>query len=270
MAVMFTVFRNTSDKLFIHSNAIRNWATFLPKIQPVLFATFNSGPLIDLAIAEGWIVYSYSKTNIRGTPLLKPMYQKAMDNFNAHFYAYCNGDILFGESLPATLEVAIKQLEELNTTMIVGRRWDYTVNNNASVYNDDPIWKPEKATSLSNSQFSTLHSPRAKDYFFVTRDFPWSLIKNVVIGRIWYDNYLVTESVYANVTTIDATGTILALHQTGADGNSAGRLGRMVKGRTYNGHVIGHHNFEYANIKKLKVITKIIDSHIKILFRKRH
>lgn len=263
---MFTTFRNSSDKLFIHSNVVRNWATFLPHIQPVLFTTFHTGPLIDLAKAEGWIVYPYNETNEYGTPFLKPIYKKALEDFNAYFYAYCNGDILFSEGLPKTLQSAVKHINKLNTTMIVGRRWDYELNTNISVYKDDPLWKPEKVSSLANAKFSNIHGYYAKDYFFMTKDYPWRQITNVVVGRIYYDNYLVLASIHLNVTTIDATDTILALHETGEDGIHAGLEGRTMPDRYYNA-AVSNYSSDSVDFRILKVITKVVDGQIEITSR---
>ena len=52
--------------------------------------------------------------------------------------------------------------------------------------------------------------------------FPWNYVKDVVIGRPYYDNYLVSEAIRHKVSVIDATNTILSVHLTGVDGNHAG------------------------------------------------
>ena len=43
-----------------------------------------------------------------------------------------------------------------------------------------------------------------------------------IIGRRGYDNWLVQHALRNNVSVIDATKTLVALHQTGTDGNYAG------------------------------------------------
>ena len=62
-----------------------------------------------------------------------------------------------------------------------------------------------------------------QDYFFIARNhFTWDKVSDVVIGRPAYDNFLVDTALRHNVSVVDATATLLALHQTGADGNKAG------------------------------------------------
>ena len=52
---------------------------------------------------------------------------------------------------------------------------------------------------------------------------------DVVVGRPAYDNYLVALAIQQNVTVVDATDTLLAVHKTDQDGN-----------------VVGHHNKDKA------------------------
>ena len=46
-------------------------------------------------------------------------------------------------------------------------------------------------------------------------------LKQFVIGRPGYDNYLVNVAVNNKISLIDVTKTMTVIHQTGYDGNSA-------------------------------------------------
>ena len=43
-----------------------------------------------------------------------------------------------------------------------------------------------------------------------------------MLGHRGYDNWLVQHALKSNISVLDATETIHALHQTGSDGNYAG------------------------------------------------
>ena len=58
-------------------------------------------------------------------------------------------------------------------------------------------------------------------------------MKNVVIGRPAYDNYFVGFARKNNVSIVDATKSILALHQTGSDGKFAGAKNKDSKYNRY-------------------------------------
>ena len=239
IAVLFTTFKNNPEKVFIYSNTIKNWASFRPHIQPVLFATFNNTPILDLARDNGWVVLPCPKVNEHGTPFLKDMYRVVNEKFDFNLSAFSNGDILYGSGLTETLATAVDMLPKLGRLLIVGKRWNHKINADLSVYANDPLWKQDKVRSIAKSPHSQLFRPDAEDYFFVTKNFPWGDIKEVVIGRPGYDNYLVARAIQLRVNTIDATLSISAVHQTGADGNYAGHNAKVNKDMSYNHKLIG-------------------------------
>jgi len=101
--------------------------------------------------------------------------------------------------------------------MIVGRRTNVLLSNNSQ-----PLYLPDDVTAAAR-QRGKLFVPNAEDYFFIAlNDFPWHLVADVVVGRPAYDNYLVGLAIQQNVTVVDATRSILAVHQTDRDGDYAG------------------------------------------------
>jgi len=96
----------------------------------------------------------------------------------------------------------------LGRTLVVGRR------TNVLLGNDSLLYLPEIVTQAAR-QRRKLHNRNAEDYFFIAyNDFPWHLVADVVISRRAYDNYLVGLAIQQNVTVVDATATLLAVHQT--------------------------------------------------------
>ena len=151
-------------------------------------------------------------TNIHGTPYLRSILDQVERACPATvpFVAYVNADIMFDNGLVRTLEnlrswVHAKKLG----IMVVGRRSNHNLQDVLTV---NEIEKVE----------SELEIEVAQDYFIMTRTLiDWDKIPNFVIGRRAYDNALV-DWVYHNSILVDATETVLALHQTTADGNRAG------------------------------------------------
>ena len=66
-----------------------------------------------------------------------------------------------------------------------------------------------------------LFTSLAQDYFIFTKEgFPWHKCPNHVVGDVYYDNWLVgAANKWPNITVIDGSLTINAIHQTGRDGN---------------------------------------------------
>ena len=64
------------------------------------------------------------------------------------------------------------------------------------------------------SKTGKLFTAWGEDYFITNSNYPWKDCPEVVVGRVAYDNWLVLNANKRRHTTIDATRTLLALHQT--------------------------------------------------------
>ena len=62
----------------------------------------------------------------------------------------------------------------------------------------------------------------------------------IFVGRRGYDNWLVYMGLKMNISVIDATKTLTALHQTGSDGNKAGF---QYSDRDYNMNILEPFDF---------------------------
>ncbi|KAK7488936.1 hypothetical protein BaRGS_00019893, partial [Batillaria attramentaria] len=137
--------------------------------------------------------------------------------YNTRLYAFANGDILFTESLMDTLKVVLASRHlplDVKPLLVMGQRTNVR-------------WVRPEETSFSNltrisKERGKLTWVNAIDYFVVDRKFPWIDIPDLVIGRVWYDNWLVSYCIQRRFIVIDATKTLLAVHQTGKAGISEG------------------------------------------------
>lgn len=234
LLTLFTTWNDSPDKYVVHNITMLNWATFIPLVIPILFTSNVS--LVKESTILGWNVLPIPVAVEGSVPVLKYMYLDAMENFNSTFYAYSNGDILFTNSLIETLIFLRDTIVNYRTpVLIVGRR--------VNVFN---VTKQE-GSSLNNlveisKSRGKLFTGWAEDYFITTRAYPWVDVAEVVIGRKAYDNWLVYRSRKAMHIVIDATNTILAVHQTTEAGN-------------FEGH--GHSNGEYNQNLLLKLYRRI-------------
>jgi len=100
--------------------------------------------------------------------------------------------------------------------MVIGRRIDVPWTANKSLYLPyDVTYESTKGKPIKTY---------AEDFFFIARNaFPWHRVhEDLVIGRPGYDNFVVAIAVYNNVSVIDATLTLRAIHQSDQEGNRAG------------------------------------------------
>lgn len=237
---IFTTMRDTPDKEEIHNNTIRNWVSLMPFVQPILYIEGNASGIHIRARNAGWKLRPVPRLN-HGIPVFKAMYEDALSVMDTPYYAYANADILFDNSLVDTLsslyesniidenfkwtarEGSVKpnattaQLDKRPATgglLLIGRR----TNVNITDIHRSPLSLKDTAKA-----YGSLFVTNAQDYFITTKNgLPWSLIPELVIGRVGYDNWLVAETLDWKITTIDMSSVLLAIHQTGSDGNLAG------------------------------------------------
>ena len=243
VAVLFTSFSNRTDKLFIYTQVIRNWASFLPSIQPVLFTTFESGPVIQIAKKYGWHVYPAPATNKYRIPILKNMYLAAIQHIKATFYGYANGDIVFGLGLRQTLLKIKENDDKLHTSLIFGIRRNYNLTNETD-YNANPIWPPRSVANLVYLNSLKLFRFDAFDYFFLPRTYPFRQMKPLVIARGGFDNYFVALTNILQLNSIHATFTVNAIHLTDQDGIYSHLQIKDPEDKWYNRKMLGK-SFNY-------------------------
>lgn len=81
---------------------------------------------------------------------------------------------------------------------------------------------------------------KALDYFVYSRGaMDWATVPGLVIGRVGYDNWLVDYATHLGLDTLDASHTVLAVHQAGVDGSKAGHKARPDK--KYNIEMMNDH-----------------------------
>ena len=171
------------------------------------------------------------------------MYLAAYKLFNATFYGYANGDILFDVGLNETLSKMSEHISSINITLLFGTRRNYKLLPEAN-YTNDPLWPPSKVAQLVQGNQTKLFRHDAFDYFFVTNNYPFAKIKPLVIGRSGFDTYFAAMTNNLKLTTIDGTRSITALHQTDHDGNFAHNSPRNCSDTQFNRVLIG--KFEYS------------------------
>lgn len=219
---LFTTFKNVPDRYQIHLNVLKNWAQMMPQVVPMLFVSQTDVRLVKQAKDLGWMVQKVPRSNHFDTPTLRDMYFRAMQLSKTAYYGFCNGDILFNEGLLETMNTMLQYKHQLNMTLIVGRRTNFQATGSKA-------YKFSDVTAIA-AEKGTLFQIDAEDYFLIKHgEFPWNKVPALVIGRPAYDNFLVAMAIRNKLDTVDATKTLLALHQTGKDGNYAGHKSKDSK-----------------------------------------
>ncbi|XP_071162482.1 uncharacterized protein [Mytilus edulis] len=208
---LFTTWEPSPEKSFVHNCTLRNWSSFIPKVNLVLFT--NNSNLKKEALQYGWSVLPIIH-HVEGVPVLKHMFQTVISTFNSTYYGFSNSDILFVDNLLNSLHTVNREYKDKNV-FLTGRRTNIPHLSLKEVVSYDNIRK-------AASERGELFVVASEDYFITTSRFPWNTIPDFVIGRPAYDNWLVGFARCHFYTVIDITSTVLACHQTTKAGNKEG------------------------------------------------
>lgn len=207
---------NDTEKFAIHKRTLRNWASFMPKVDIVVFT--NSSHDAKLAQEFGAKVLPVIEHRGGGSPVLRWMFETVKkDHIISTLYGYVNSDILFTDKLISTLEAIIKTRSMKEPVFIVGRR----INVKGVSYNETVTYKSIETIAKQRGE---LFGANAEDFFITNAAFPWPKIIDVVVGRLAYDNWIVGHVICdMKIDVIDVTDTVTAVHQTSeAGGNFEG------------------------------------------------
>ena len=230
LLTLFTTWNNNPEKYVVHNNTVRNWLSFRPFVIPVIFVNFDETSIASECRRNGWGVLPVRVTAGDGVPVLKFMYLDAMREYNTTYYAYSNSDILYTDTLVDTLIGSAYNLSYLNSTYS-----DDAFVNGKSVYTQQPtliVGQRTNVPSVTTVEGSTwegitsvakdrgaLFFQYAIDYFITSRNYPWKDAEEVIIGTPTYDLWVIYNARRHRHTVIDATATLLAVHQTTGSGN---------------------------------------------------
>ena len=261
LITLFTTFKVAQLNASTYRNTIRNWGLLAPYVRPVLYCTVGDDCLTEFARMHGWAVYESPRVGKRDLPILRSMFLHAQSiNRTTPFYGYANSDILFDRNLVSTLEALKNNSYGFKQLLVIGRRVNYQFKRNHEIHD---------LTSINQYvRNGTLFQVSAQDYFISTHSgYPWDSIPDFVVGRIGYDNWLVATAVQRNISVVDATPTLSALHQTGPDSNYAAQS-KEVRDIYVNLKLAGN-RFDYsAGITTCShFITQWVGSRVTILER---
>jgi len=186
----------------IQANAIRSWANLQPSCEILLIGDEPGTKEMADEIKAAHI--PDVKRNQWGTPLISDIFNSAHRAASYPTMCYINSDII----LPGNFTTQISRIS-LNDFLCVGRRWNTNVREYIDYHDRD--WE-EKLQEKVHKQ-GRLFLWSALDYFV----FPKHLYTEVppfAVGRPSWDNWMIYHARICDIPVIDATKSILAVHQS--------------------------------------------------------
>lgn len=204
----------------IQLNAIRSWMKVHPKAEVILYGEAEGALAVcrDLRIKH---VADIDATD-SGIPFFGAIAEHARLNAANEIQIYLNCDILVMPSIISCIRCI-----SFPRFLMVGQRID--LHEGVRIEMDQPI-SLETLTNLANFGQISLHPPSGSDYFIFPRGI-WTGLPQVVIGRAGYDGALIAFCLRRGIPIVDATLSVLALHQYHDYGHVSGGARSVQQGK---------------------------------------
>lgn len=185
----------------IQRNAIQSW-TLLPDVEVILL-----GDEIGLAEAARELGVKHIpqvRCNPRGTPLISSMFELVRQNSQSELLCIINADMIL---VPDFVEAARRSRAQRDRFVMVSQRWDLDVTERLE-FTDG--WQDRLSARVHRQ--GSLHRPAGSDFFLFPRSC-YTEVPDFTIGRAGWDNWMIYKARKENWTVIDATPSIMIVHQ---------------------------------------------------------
>lgn len=205
---MLTIFTTAKPFLghsgVIQRNALKSWTLLHPDIEVILFGNDEGAAAIaqELEIRHEPFVERDAKGNKR----LDYMFEAAQETAKYDLLCYVNCDVLLMQDFLQALE---RVKEKHSEFLMVGRRWDVDITE--PLLFDKSDWQHElHEFALA---FGKQRTPDWIDYFAFTRGLYRPALPPFVIGRVFWDNWLLWKVWNAKHPVVDASASVIGVHQ---------------------------------------------------------
>lgn len=203
---MITLF--TNPKAFaghidtIQRNAIGSWMHLDPECEILLMG--DEPGVSEIAAEYDLRHVPGMDRNEHGTPLVSSVFFEAEKNASYDILAYVNTDIILG----ADFIRAIRCCSTLKNLVLVGERWDLDVEKRLDFREKE--YREEILEQVKRE--GVQHDSTGLDYFVFQKGI-WPTIPPFALGRCAWDNWLLYDAWKRNVSLVDCSQSILAVHQ---------------------------------------------------------
>ena len=188
----------------IQRNALKSWALLHPDAEVILFGDEPGAHEVahELSIRHE----PHVECNEHGTKRLDYLLSKAQEIARYDVLCYLNCDILLTADFWEALQIVRYSHTEF---LMVGRRWDIEIDEPFNF--ERPNWQRQLRDEVRRT--AKRRSVDWIDYFAFTRGMYQSNVPPFVIGRVFWDHWLVWKALDSKKPVVDASAGVIAVHQ---------------------------------------------------------
>ena len=187
----------------IQRNALASWLRLHADVEVILFG--DDVGAAEVARELGLRHEPQVERNRFGSKRIDSMFSRAQEMARHEVLCYCNSDIILLPEFCAALERVRGAHERF---LMVGRRWDTDIRE--AVDFGDAKWGA-RFVELAHER-GVQQAGWSVDYFAFRRGL-YAEMPAMVIGRVWWDHWLVWKARDAGAAVVDASEVVTAIHQ---------------------------------------------------------
>jgi hypothetical protein len=192
----------------IQRNALTSWTLLHPGVEVILFGDEEGAA--EAARELGIRHEPHVERSEGGTKRLDYLFTRARKLARHEVLCYVNCDVILMDDFCSALNVVRESCWQF---LMVGRRWDAEIRE--AIDFSAPNWR---GTAIECAMAARNRRPANWiDYFAFSRELYDRELPPFVIGRIYWDNWLLWFASHLGITVVDASDSVLAIHQNHDD-----------------------------------------------------
>jgi hypothetical protein len=188
----------------VQQNALKSWKRLWADVEVILFGDEEGAAEIAQTLHirhEPRVERSES-----GAKRLDTMFARAQEMARYELLCYINCDIILMQDFCDALERVKTKRERF---LLVGRRWDTEIHASCDFENKE--WEARLRNEVVRE--GKQRTPDWIDYFVFSRRLYGAEFPPLVVGRVFWDNWLVWKALDGRCPVVDVSNAVMAVHQ---------------------------------------------------------
>ncbi len=186
----------------IQTNALSSWTFLSPRPEVLVLGNDEGGA--ETAEKFGFKHFSL-KQSIGETPLLSDIFHTAREQASFPYLCFINADIILLDDFMIAFERVRQKFEKF---LMISSRWNLDVDSHVA------LDTAQQRTHLRNQalQKHDMYPAGGSDFFVFHRDM-YQNPPPFLLGRGYWDNWLIYKARQEKIKVIDVTSDVIAVHQ---------------------------------------------------------